>query len=59
MSEYDPIKYKKMVRTYQEKDDTTGWFERIYANAKVIVVVDNEKDGFLKCNLKREKFCGL
>ena len=32
--EHDPIKYKKMVRSFQENDDPTGWFENIYKEAK-------------------------
>lgn len=34
MQEHDPIKYKQMVKSYQEKDDPTGWFENIYKEAK-------------------------
>lgn len=34
MEEFDPIKYKKMVKSYQEKDDPTGWFDSIYQDAK-------------------------
>jgi len=41
MNEHDPIKYKQMVKSYQEKDDPTGWFESIYQNAN-----GNYKDVF-------------
>ena len=41
MSQHDPIQYKKMVKSYQEKDDPLGWFEGIYAKAK-----GNYKDVF-------------
>lgn len=34
MTEHDPIKYKQMVKSYQENDDPTGWFENIYQEAK-------------------------
>lgn len=34
MDEFDPIKYKKMVKTYQENDDPLGWFDSIYKNVE-------------------------
>ena len=34
MQEHDPIKYKQMVKSYQEKNDPTGWFENIYKEAQ-------------------------
>ncbi|MEJ2491567.1 MAG: methyltransferase domain-containing protein, partial [Desulfuromonadales bacterium] len=34
MKEFDPDAYKKMVRSYQERDDPTGWFDRIYTDAE-------------------------
>jgi len=34
MKEFDPEAYKKMVRSYQEKDDPTGWFDSIYTDAE-------------------------
>lgn len=34
MNEFDPIKYKEMVRDYQERDDPTGWFDGIYSSAE-------------------------
>ncbi len=33
MKEFDPIKYKEMVRGFQQKDDPTGWFDSIYSDA--------------------------
>ena len=41
MNKHDPIKYKKMVKSYQDNDDPTGWFESIYKNAN-----GNYKDVF-------------
>jgi len=34
MNEFDPIKYKAMVKSYQEKDDPMGWFNSVYTDAK-------------------------
>lgn len=34
MENFDFIAYKKMVKTYQENDDPTGWFDSIYKNAQ-------------------------
>ena len=34
MQNFDFIAYKKMVKTYQEKNDPTGWFDSIYKNAQ-------------------------
>lgn len=34
MNEFDPIKYKAMVKSYQEKDDPMGWFNSIYTDAE-------------------------
>lgn len=34
MKKFDPIAYRKMVQTYQEEDDPTGWFDSIYTNAE-------------------------
>lgn len=34
MENFDFIAYKKMVKTYQENNDPTGWFDSIYKNAK-------------------------
>ena len=34
MSEFDPEKYKAMVKTYQDNDDPLGWFDSIYTDAE-------------------------
>ncbi len=34
MKEFDPVKYKTMVRSYQENDDPLGWFDSIYTDAE-------------------------
>ena len=34
MKEFDPVAYEKMVRSYQERDEPTGWFDSIYTNAE-------------------------
>jgi len=34
MEKFDFEKYKQMVRSYQKKDDPTGWFDSIYSRAK-------------------------
>lgn len=34
MSEFDPVKYKAMVKEHQENDDPLGWFNSIYTDAK-------------------------
>ena len=34
MKSFDPVKYKNMVRSYQEKDDPLGWFDSIYTDAE-------------------------
>jgi hypothetical protein len=34
MNEFDPVAYKKMVKSYQDRDDPTGWFDSIYTDAK-------------------------
>ena len=34
MKEFDPVKYKQMVREHQERDDPFGWFDSIYTDAK-------------------------
>lgn len=41
MEKFDPVKYKKMVKTYQNNNDPLGWFDSIYKNAK-----GNYKDVF-------------
>ena len=34
MKEFDPVAYKKMVKSYQDKDDPFGWFDSIYTDAE-------------------------
>ena len=34
MKEFDPIAYKKMVKSYQDEDKPTGWFDSIYTDAQ-------------------------
>lgn len=34
MKEFDPVKYKEMVREHQERDDPFGWFDSIYTDAQ-------------------------
>ena len=34
MSEFDPVKYKAMVKEHQEKDRPLAWFDSIYTDAK-------------------------
>ena len=34
MKEFDPVKYKQMVREHQDRDDPFGWFDSIYSDAK-------------------------
>ncbi len=34
MKEFDPVAYKKMVKSYQDRDDPLGWFESIYTDAE-------------------------
>jgi hypothetical protein len=34
MSEFDPVKYKAMVKRYQDNDDPLGWFDSIYTDAE-------------------------
>ena len=34
MAEHDPLKYKKMVKDYQDRDEPTAWFDSIYKEAK-------------------------
>lgn len=31
---FSPKKYKQMVKSYQEKDDPTGWFDKVYESAQ-------------------------
>lgn len=34
MKEFDPVAYKKMVKTYQDADKPTEWFDSIYTDAE-------------------------
>lgn len=34
MKEFDPVAYKKMVKSYQDRDDPLGWFNSIYTDAE-------------------------
>ena len=34
MKEFDPDAYREMVRSYQDRDDPTGWFDNIYRDAE-------------------------
>ncbi|MCK4502255.1 MAG: methyltransferase domain-containing protein [Desulfuromonadales bacterium] len=34
MKEFDPVAYKKMVKSYQDRDDPMGWFDSIYTDAE-------------------------
>jgi len=34
MKEFDPEKYKQMVRDHHERDDPLGWFDSIYSDAE-------------------------
>lgn len=34
MKEFDPIAYKAMVKSFQDRDDPTGWFDSIYTDAE-------------------------
>lgn len=31
---HDPVKYKAMVKSFQDRDDPTGWFDSVYKNAE-------------------------
>lgn len=33
MKEFDPVAYKKMVKSFQDRNDPTGWFDSIYTDA--------------------------
>lgn len=34
MSDFDPQKYKAMVKSFQDDDNPTGWFDSIYTDAR-------------------------
>lgn len=58
MAEHDPIKYKKMVKDYQDRDEPTGWFDSIYKEAKgdykAVFWADLEPSPYLIEWLKKE-----
>jgi SAM-dependent methyltransferase len=51
MSEFDPVAYRAMVRSYQQRDDPTGWFDSIYRDAggdhRAVFWADLEPNPFL------------
>jgi 2-polyprenyl-3-methyl-5-hydroxy-6-metoxy-1,4-benzoquinol methylase len=51
MKEFDPVAYKKMVKSYQDADDPTGWFDSIYTDAegnhKAVFWADLEPNPYL------------
>ncbi len=51
MSEFDPVAYREMVRSYQKRDDPTGWFDSIYRDAdgdhRAVFWADLEPNPFL------------
>ena len=56
MNEFDPVAYKKMVKSYQDRDDPTGWFDSIYTDAqgdhKAVFWADLEPNPYLLTWLK-------
>lgn len=34
MKKFDPIAYREMVKSYQDEDNPTGWFDSIYTDAQ-------------------------
>ena len=63
MKEFDPIAYKKKVKSYQDRDDPTGWFDSIYTDAqgdhKAVFWADLEPNPYLlkwlkNCSFKHE-----
>ena len=63
MQEFDPVAYKKMVKTYQDRDDPTGWFDSIYKDAQgdhtAVFWADLEPNPYLlqwleNCSFKHE-----
>ncbi len=62
MTEFDPIAYKKMVKSYQDRDEPTGWFDSIYTDAegdpRAVFWADLESNPYLlnwlkTCAIKR------
>jgi 2-polyprenyl-3-methyl-5-hydroxy-6-metoxy-1,4-benzoquinol methylase len=51
MKEFDPVAYKKMVQSYQDRDNPTGWFDSIYTDAqgdhKAVFWADLEPNPYL------------
>ena len=51
MKEFDPIAYKAMVKSFQDGDDPTGWFDSIYTDAEgdheAVFLADLEPNPYL------------
>jgi len=60
MKEFDPIAYKKMVKSYQDRDKPTDWFDSIYTDAqgdyRAVFWVDLEPNPYLLEWLKNHVF---
>jgi len=60
MKEFDPIAYKKMVKSYQDRDKPTGWFDSIYTDAagdhRAVFWADLESSSYLLDWLKNCAF---
>jgi len=58
MKKFDPVAYKKMVKSYQQRDDPTGWFDSIYTDAqgdhKAVFWADLEPNPYLLNWLNRD-----
>ncbi|RXK03944.1 methyltransferase type 11 [Arcobacter sp. CECT 8989] len=56
---FSPEEYKKMVKVFQENDNPTGWFDKIYQSAngdyKEVFWADLEPSPYLTSWLKEEK----
>lgn len=59
MIEFDPIKYKQMVKTHHENDEPSAWCDSIYTNAqgdyKAVFWADLEPSPYLVQWLKNNK----
>ncbi|WP_020677845.1 class I SAM-dependent methyltransferase [Geopsychrobacter electrodiphilus] len=59
MNEFDPAAYKKMVKSYQDRDDPTGWFNSIYTDAqgdhRAVFWADLEPNPYLLAWLKESE----
>lgn len=57
MKEFNPEKYRRMVRSFQERDDPLGWFDSIYSDAEgdhtAVFWADLEPNPYLVEWLKR------